>query len=581
MKTYFNLIKIICALMVSGLLSCEKFVDRPPLDSITDEGMSFSAIEMELYSNKYYSALPTFGGSYGLGIFGADQNSDNMVSGDYNYNPRLTGIVTIPTSGGGWDWTGIRGINFFLANYTRTTEPREKVNPYIGEMYFWRAWYYYSKLKDFGDLPWYSKPLTTSSEELYSPRLSRALIADSILRDLDSAALLLPSIERVAEGRLHRDAALLLQSRVALYEGTWEKYHEGTSFGVENADPSRFFRKAAEAAKKVIDGAMFDIQPANSKPDEAYWALFNQEDYSSFKDVMLWRKYDLSLNNYHYAQHTYVNSANTGISKALVESYLCTDGKPISVSSLYAGDETMDDLMRNRDPRLSQTVFTKGKPRVVVNGDTTGRFIVPDLTLENRLRNTTGYQLYKGLDPAASKIAGNVNGAIIFRYAEVLVNYAEAMAELNLCTQEVLNLTINKLRDRVGMPHLDISVGFVDLNWDFPNLSPLLNEIRRERRVELACEGYRFDDLMRWAATDIIKRPVLGAKMKQFVAIRDQFQPTLNPDAIPVNSNGYIAPYQLTPAKDGRPFDPAKHFLAPLPINELTLNKNLKQNPGY
>uniref|UniRef100_F4CEK1 RagB/SusD domain-containing protein n=1 Tax=Sphingobacterium sp. (strain 21) TaxID=743722 RepID=F4CEK1_SPHS2 len=581
MERYLKLLNICCLTLFLGLLSCEKFVDRPPLDAITDEGMTFSAREMELYSNKYYGSLPTFGNSYGLGIFGEDQNSDNMVSGDYNFNSRLAGTIPVPTSGGGWSWEEIRGINFFLTNYQRSTEPREKINAYIGEMYFWRAWYYYAKLKNFGDLPWYNKPLTTSSEELYSARLSRSIIADSIIKDLDSAALMLPTIETTAQGRLHRDAALLLQSRVALYEGSWEKYHAGTPFGVGNAEPDKYFEKSADAAKKVIEGGRFAIQPANSKPGEAYWALFNQEDYSAFKDIMLWRKYDMALNNYHFAQQTFVNSANTGLSKALIESYLCTDGKPISVSSLYKGDNEIEELVQNRDPRLTQTMFTRGKPRVINNGDTTGRFTVPDLTLENRLRNTTGYQLFKGLDPAADKNNGNTNGAIIFRYAEVLLNYAEAMAELDRCTQDILDLTVNQLRDRVDMVHLQSGVGFVDPKWDFPEISALLNEIRRERRIELACEGYRFDDLMRWAAANLIRRQALGAKLDQFSEIKEQFQPVLDPRAIAVNGAGYIAPYQYTPSRDGHQFDPDKHYLAPIPINELTLNTNLTQNPGY
>ena len=131
------------------------------------------------------------------------------------------------------------------------------------------------------------------------------------------------------------------------------------------------------------------------------------------------------------------------------------------------------------------------------------------------------------------------------------------------------------------MPHMTVDVGFVDPKWDFPGLSPLLNEIRRERRVEFACEGYRFDDLMRWAAVNLIKRPMIGAKMKQFADIKDQFKPVLDPGAIPVNDAGYIAPHWNSPAKSGWQFDENKNWLKPLPSNELVLNSNLEQNPGY
>ena len=581
MKTYRLFIIIFIVLFAAGFSSCKKFLDRPPLDAITDGEMTFSKTEMELYSNKYYGSLPSFNG-YSLGIFEQDNSSDNMVSGDYNFNARLSGTVTIPGSGGGWDWTSIRGINFFLANYHITKESPELVNPYIGEMYFWRAWYYYSLMKSFGNLPWYNMPLTTDSEELYSARLSRSVIADSIIADLDKAATLLASKEVTPSGRLHKDVALIFQSRVALYEGSWEKYHAGTEFGVEGSDPDRFFRKAVEAAKQVIDRGLYSIEPASTDPQKAYWSLFNQKDLSANKEVLMWRKYDRALNAIHYAQNYFgVSDKNTGLSKYLVESYLCTDGKPISVSPLYEGDDLVEELVKNRDPRLTQTMYTKGKPRVITNGDTSGKFNLPDMTFESRLRNTTGYQLYKGVDPAADHSAGDINAAIIFRYAEALLNYAEAKEELGECNQEVLDLTVNTLRDRVGMPHLTEGVDFTDPAWEFPALSPLMNEIRRERRVELACEGYRLDDLMRWAAVNLIKRPMLGAKMQQYADVKNSFQPALDPAAIPVNGDGYIAPHWNSPAQNGWQFDPTKHYLNPLPTNELTLNPELGQNPGY
>jgi starch-binding outer membrane protein, SusD/RagB family len=127
------------------------------------------------------------------------------------------------------------------------------------------------------------------------------------------------------------------------------------------------------------------------------------------------------------------------------------------------------------------------------------------------------------------------------------------------------------------MPHLTVAVGFTDPNWEFPALSPLLNEIRRERRIELALEGFRFDDLMRWRAHHLLQRPLMGAKYSQFVG--KPFNPPLN--NILVSSDGYIFPYLNTPATNGWQFDPAKHYLLPLPTNELVLNPNLEQNPGY
>ncbi len=573
---------LIYLLSSSTLLSCAD-LDRPPLDTITDQEMTFTKTEMELYANKYYGAFPGFSDkSFSLGIFEEDNSSDNLVSGDYGYNSQLAGTITVPSAGGGWNWGDIRSINFFLDSYHVTKESPEVANPYIGEMYFWRAWHYYNLLKQFGDLPWYNEPMTTDSDELYAPRLSRSIIADSIIVDLDKASELLPPKDKAVPGRIHKDVALLFQSRVALYEGSWEKYHNGTVFGVANADPSKYFRKSADAAKQIIDSNTYSIEPVGNDLEWGYWRLFNQTDYSANNEVLLWKKFDRSLDLYHMAQNYLgVSDKNSGLSKYLVESYLLKDGKPISVSPLYMGDNSIEDVVQNRDPRLAQTMYQEGYARVIINGDTIGKFVVPDLTFESRLRNTTGYQMYKGVDPGADHALGDVGGSIIFRYAEALLNYAEAKAELNEVNQTVLDETINKLRDRVNMPHMATGVGFTDPNWDFPELSPLLNEIRRERRVELAVEGYRFDDLMRWAASELIKRPMLGAKMKQFSDKPNIFQPVLDPSAIPTNPEGYIAPHWNSPAQNGWQFDPNKHYLKPLPSNEIVLNPSLEQNPGY
>jgi hypothetical protein len=559
--------------------SCEKFLDRPPLDTITDKEMKFSKKEMELYANQYYVNFPQF-----LDAFYADNSSDNMVYGSFDYNPLLAGTVTVPNSGGGWSWTNIRSVNYFLANYQITTEALADVGTYIGEVYFWRAWFYFNLMKRFGDLPWYNAPLGTNSEELYAPRISRSIIADSILSDLDRAINLLAPVAQSTPQRIHKDVAIAFKARVALYEGSWEKYHEGTPFGVANANYNKYFQAAADAAEMLINSGYYNISPG-SNPQWDYWSLFNQRDLSGNKEVIFWRKYDLSQGLTHNGQAMLLlEGGNTGLSKQLVDDYLCKDGLPVSLSPLYLGDDSIARVITNRDPRLSQTIYVRGYARVIQNGDTSSRFSEPDLNKTGSIRNTTGYQLYKGAAPnlesqggGAASGVGATTASILFRYAEVLLTYAEAKAELGACTQEVLDATVNKLRDKVAMPHLAVNVGFSDPNWDFPSLSPLLNEIRRERRIELACEGYRYDDLMRWAATHLIKAPLLGAKFSQFEG--KTFDPPLS--GISVNANGYIAPYLNTPAAGGWQFDPSKHYLAPLPTNELTINTALTQNPNY
>lgn len=561
------------------LASCDKFLDRPPLNQITDKEMSFTATEMKLYSNQFYTSLPGWQpNEYSGGIFWGDLSSDNMIHGSYNNNPQISGTITVPSSGNGWDWSKIRAVNYFLANYQVTKEPLNSVNTYIGEMYFWHAWFYFGMMKSFGDLPWYNRPLQTNdSTALTAPRLKRNIVTDSILADLDRAITLLVASGKEEPQRINKGVALAFKTRVALYEGTWEKYHAGTPFGVASADPARYFRAAASAAEQLMTAGYYSISSFAGDPNFGYWHLFNQKDLSSNKEMILWKKYDKALGLTHFAQNMLAyEGSNTGISKTLIESYLATDGLPIALSPLYKGDDSLRGLVQNRDPRLRQTIVVPGHPRRIVNGDTV-RFAEPDINLPGFAKNTSGYQLFKGIAPDDADGTGAVTASIIFRYAEVLLNYAEAKAELGEATQDVLDKTINVLRDRVSMPHLTVAVGFTDPNWEFPTLSPLLNEIRRERKVELAVEGYRYDDLLRWRAHHLIKRPLMGAKYNQFVG--KPFNPPLA--GILVSSDGYIFPYKNTPAANGWQFDPNKHYLLPIPSNELVLNPKLQQNPGY
>ncbi|WP_353128715.1 RagB/SusD family nutrient uptake outer membrane protein [Parapedobacter pyrenivorans] len=568
----------ICVLtisMITFFAGCEEFLDRPPQDQLSVEQLSFNAKEMELLTNRYYSTLPGFQfGAYHAGIFWDDNASDNMVPTNYNYSPQLSGSIVVPASGGGWSWSDIRAINYAISDISNHSTDLESVKlAYLGEFRFWRAWFYFDLFTQFGSLPWYGKPLEMDSEELFAERLPRNVIADSILADLDFAVANLRPITTAGNVRINRQAALLFKSRVALYEGTWQKYHAGTPFAAPNANPEKYFSACVDAVKMLIADNTNSIV-AGSDVTRDYWNLFNKRDYTNHNEVLLWKPFDKSIGVYHYGQNYFQNyGGNTGVSKQLVDDFLCDDGLPIGLSERYQGDNTLKQVTTNRDPRLYQLVFLPGYPRKMVGPDTTVYFTVPDLVNAQSNVSTTGYQLFKGLDPEEEEGRQASTGSIIFRYAEALLNYAEAAVELGEISQGVLDETVNRLRDRVGMPHLSMSIGYTDPNWQFPSLSPLLNEVRRERRIELACEGYRFDDLMRWAATDLIKQSLKGAKLAQFESVGAQ--------NVPVDEAGYIFPYKSSPAADGWLFDPSKHYLKPIPTNEITLNPALGQNPNY
>lgn len=242
-------------------------------------------------------------------------------------------------------------------------------------------------------------------------------------------------------------------------------------------------------------------------------------------------------------------------------------------------------MVRNRDPRLSQTIYTPGD--VITNNKPGGAapdtFYKPTLDASGETQSITGYEIYKGhtTDYTQQIPQQGTQGLILMRYAELLLIFAEAKAELGTISQADIDASINLLRARVGMPALNMSNIVTDPGWLFPNLPPLINEIRRERRVELAVEGFRLDDIFRWAAADklIVGTKPVGAKWIQWATL---FSDLTVGNNIYINAAGYIDPYQKTTnLLTGFKFDIHRDYLLPLPQDELTLNKNVKQNPGW
>lgn len=607
------------------LLSCSDFLSKEPLDKITDISLTYTAEECKLYVNQYYTS---FWGSPDGYIYHTDRGTDNLLSFNYSDNPDLiANYRQVPASDKSWGtekWGNIRSVNFLLDNYRKSNEP-ENVKPFIGEAYFFRAFFYFEQfLKSFGGVPWIDKTLSLDSEELYLPRLERNELADKILSDLDKAIEWIPSQASQDKGRVSKEIALLYKARIALYEGTWEKYHAGTVFA-GSGDVENYLKLARDASFAVINSGLFDLD--NVGVTDGYHLLFNQWDYSDSKEVMLWKKFDRSQGLWHNGnRNPGRNGAGVGLTRRLVESYLCldTDGKakPVSIAGNYQGDENLLTVIANRDPRLSQTLFSPGRPRTIEGGrDTTIIFTKPNISYSDTEKCSTGYELAKGADSDADEqvtVTGSIKASIIFRYAEALLIYAEAKVELGEITQRDLDITVNKLRDRVGFPHLSLEVGYVDPQGDFSAargyagvpVSAILQEIRRERRVEFACEGYRHDDLKRWRAHHLWNHDrIQGAKTSQFkdlswlveffrqypvpVAISGGYEEFINTtvakwvpectegDNYWTDPEGYFAPYQRHIPGGHFEFDPNKSYLLPIPTEQLVLNTNLRQNPGW
>lgn len=568
---------ILIIFLANFIYGCSGILDKPLLDQMSEANYWKSPADLELYVNQFYTV---FGGK--KAFFSLDNNSDNLQP--ISPSEVLNGTRSVPATGGGWNWSNIREINYFLVNAAKVTEGSiADLKQYKGEGHFFRAYFYYQKVKRFGAVPWYDKALATDSKGLYAPREPRNEVIDNIISDLDTAIAYLKRKDELPAGRLNRACALLFKSRVCLYEGTWEKYHAGDPFGVKGSNGEQYLKLATAAAKQVMDDGRFSLY-STGDPKNDYYKLFSQNDQSNNPEVILCQVVDPSLGLGGHVW-TYLNGFRgnrTGITQQLVADYLCIDGLPIGISEVYQGDTTLLQVVKNRDPRLEQTMWIPGQVQLDKNPPVI--FDHPSLDKGSYDMATTGYMIRKGstTDPeqnqgAATAQYGKLDG-VVFRYAEVLLNYAESKAELGTLSQEDLDRSINLLRKRVGMPQLNINVGYIDPNWDFPELDPIINEIRRARRVELALEGFRYDDLMRWAASDLIQgtrwRGARFIKNKSFPDIEDKIS------AIPVDKDNYIDRYRNS-VPHGFGFDKNRDYLYPIPTNELTLNKNLTQNPGW
>ncbi|MDR0756246.1 MAG: RagB/SusD family nutrient uptake outer membrane protein, partial [Tannerella sp.] len=484
-KNKFYLIAMIC--LLGCMVSCsDDFLDRIPENSINDGSFWKSASDVKLYANNFYTQaalMPTYPGPYAV------QGTDDWIY--LNYDRRLNGEATLPGTGGGWatsDWAALRNLNYFFEKADAVEVSFDEIKQYIGEAHYFRAWFYFEKLKTFGDVPYTSKLVGSDSEELYLARTPRNELTDNILQELDLAVEYLPARAGAAwNGRITKEAALQLQSRIALFEGTWEKYHglKGTAFRVSGSDGTKYLQKAADAAGQLIALSEANGYPGldNVGADWGYKKLFGQTDYTNSKEILVWRKYSRldGVTNGHVWDF-FKGGNSCSVTKSHVDAYLCTDGKPIAVSHLYKGDHTIKDAIIDRDPRLVQTIWVDDGLHYYTDHGGIVYWEYPNMYVDERY-NMTGYLLFKHTvsDYVMALSQQSDIGLIIMRYAEALLNYAEAKAELGTITQDDIDKSVNLLRNRVGMPGLDIGNIAADPNWLFTGISPLLQEIRRER----------------------------------------------------------------------------------------------------
>ncbi|SDP49525.1 Starch-binding associating with outer membrane [Mucilaginibacter sp. OK268] len=583
MKNKYILYIACAALTIVASCKRESFLNRTPLSDITPGTFFKNETDLQLYCNQYYSALTQ------QNFLKLDDNSDDKANA--SVNALLAGTYTIPStasnnytstgtttdfnsnnvagsmplninqSGTDWNFALIRACNFFLANYQKADIPDATKNIYVGETLFFRANDFWKKVKAFGDVSYVNRYIVdTSASILYGPRMPHKQVMDSVIKDINFAVANLPVT--APDGRLNKYAALALKARVCLWEGTYRKY-----FGV--GDETTYLQGAVDAAEQLMNAGKFSLYSTGNTASD-YYNLFIQTDLTGNTENIMSAGYKLNILTNDIDRQ--LGQAGDGYSKDFVNSILCSDGLPTTLSPLYKGDDTPEDESTNRDPRYKQQIATRGFD-----------FLAGDLITLPRIGTTvtsTGYQPIKGR--SSSQEAWNANQSeydfFIFRYAEVLLIEAEAKAELGLATQAIIDNTVNKLRDRVGMPHMIIASLVKDPKSNFPTLPVLIDEIRRERRVELGSEGFRFDDIKRWHAGTLINNPNTILGMKLTPALRAQYTAeSKDVSNVVVDGNNYIRIYPGTTTRSWND----KMYLLPIPTQEISLNPALKQNPGW
>ncbi len=541
--------------------SCDDFLDKEPPSYVVPQDYYTTEDQIQACANAFYTQiLPSHGGEYGR--FAADNNTDNQagMSADGKY---AKGQWKTAMDNGNWSFTNIRNINYQIntieANYAagKITGSDANIRHYLGELYFFRALEYFGKLQNWGDFPILTEVLPDDEATLVAAckRMPRNEVARFILKDLDHAINDLLG-DGMAKTRISRDAALILKSRVALFEGCWLTYFKGTPFvpkdkewpgqyqeynkdynfpaGDIDNEAKFFLQEAANAAEIVAEkykGALTQstglLPQSESDPENPYFAMFGSTDLSGYRDVILWRQYSKALSITTNIESA-VNHGNggVGVTRSLVESFLMADGKPIYASSFEYNDETIANVRENRDPRLFIFLKEPGQVNLFKNmnyseGDKNVNIEPkPDLTNgASEFAYSTGYALRKGgsFDRMNCSDYGSQIASITYRATEALLNYMEAeyMLTKSLASGHIVEYW-TAIRTAAGFqgaatnPYTTINATDMSqekLDWGAYSAGvllddPILYNIRRERRCEFMAEGFRWMDLIRWRALD-------------------------------------------------------------------------------
>ena len=587
--------------------SCDLY--EGPKSSVSKEGLFGSESGLEAYIYSFYDILPDGNGLNQIEIDLVDFGAIN------NINTFITKNAYSELNSGGWSWSALRNINYFIENCTDKRVDEKVRNNYIGIARFFRAYFYYDMVRRFGDVPWIDKPLDVNDEKLYAPRDSRELVMEKVYEDLEYACDNISFTNDPTGSRVTKWVAYAFASRIALFEGTFRKYHNlnlATS-------AQTWLQRAVTMSEYLINNSGKKLY-INEGPKKSYRALFTNDD-PIVDEVLMAVCSSEKLGVYHNANWKWTSPTygnRFSMTRPFINTFLQLDGTPYTERPGWE-TETFYEECQNRDYRLSQTIRTPGYVRE-------GKPAPPDFLGYTR----TGYQPLKFcLDGTVYDNANvNTNALPLFRYAEVLLNYAEAKAELKTLTDEDWQKTIGALRARAGITGgISTRPSTIDTyfqSYYFPEISdPVLLEIRRERAIELSLEGFRFDDLRRWAKGDLLLKSWYGmyipklnvpmdldhsgtydvifytdnAGLEAAKVLTGDWEKAKSTCATVYVEEGAGNPRQLqlvekVSGAEGyyltwdKPNDykrvwGKKQYLYPIPAAALVKNSNLKQNPGW
>ena len=615
--------KSIILLALASLLtvSCniENLISLVPESQITPDSYFTTAEDLQLFSNTFYNNLlekEPF--AIESDVF-VKMNPSDLIRGG---NDR-----TVPATGGGWGrgtgaWGDLRKMNTLLGNIGNCND-EDAVREYTALVKFWRAYFYANMVRKFGDVPWIDRELGSADEDLYFTRDTRETVLQNMIKDIDEAIENLPGKAAAPQTayRVNKYTAMFVKAQFCLFEGTFRKYHPSplpfsgsyTAADGSTHDYSYYLDLAAKAAKQLMDSGAYKLF-STGKPNSDYLTLFNS-DNANTDEMILAVNYDRDLKIKHDLGRAITNqTANRfGMTKKLVDQYLMKDGSRFTDKPGWNVMPFAEEVA-DRDPRLAQTIRTPGYSWKSPGKSNDG----PEFAYCQ-----SGFQTIKYIPAYDTKPYSTdncFNDMPVFRYAEALLNYAEAKAELGELTQGDLDISVNLIRARVGMPALDMAAAnanpdpyLTSEQTGYPNVSGsnkgVILEIRRERAIELFQEGYgRYFDLMRWAAGYCLNQPMYGMYIPGpgSYDFGDDSKYTFYTESTSASGNTFkiylpggpeenemtflVDPNTGKYATAGvldvmhfipHSFDEKKHYLYPIPENELLLNKKLQQNPNW